>query len=174
MEEFVKYTEPVLEAAACHVDKACYKAKIKTEKDLSPVMPYVNAEARVISFDPEGPVIIFRLGRYKVALRPYELAVATVPDLIEGREAVSSAVNYLNALWERRGAITPDNRERKRPQAFDIYKLLPKTNCRACGEASCLAFATKLALAELDIDSCIPLNEDTEAKERITKLVEGG
>ncbi|MFY9637706.1 MAG: (Fe-S)-binding protein, partial [Methanobacterium sp.] len=29
--------------------------------------------------------------------------------------------------------------------AMEIYRLLPKTNCAKCGEASCMAFATKLS-----------------------------
>jgi ArsR family metal-binding transcriptional regulator len=173
MEELIKYEEPVLEASSCHVDKACYKAKIKTENSLEPLMPYLNAAVRIMFYDPEEPVIIFKLGGYKVAVRPNELALAVVPDLIEGREAMLSTVDYLNDLWKRRESITPNHRGRKRPQAFDIYKLLPKTNCKACSEPSCLAFATKLALAELDIESCAPLNGDMAAKERIIKLIEG-
>ncbi len=27
---------------------------------------------------------------------------------------------------------------------IDVYKLLPKTNCRECGEANCMAYATRL------------------------------
>jgi acetyl-CoA decarbonylase/synthase complex subunit gamma len=26
---------------------------------------------------------------------------------------------------------------------IDVYKLLPKTNCKECGEENCMAFATK-------------------------------
>ncbi|MDA8160126.1 MAG: hypothetical protein M0T76_05315 [Desulfobacteraceae bacterium] len=173
MEEFITCEEPTLESAACHIGKACYKARMKTVKDLSPVMPYVNAVAKVISFDTEEPVIIFRLGSYKVALRPGELSVATVPDLIEGREAILATVVFLNDLWERRETITPNQRSRKRPQAFGIYKFLPKTNCALCGESSCLAFATKLALAELDVESCLPLQADQAAKGHILQLIAG-
>ncbi|MGQ9744637.1 MAG: (Fe-S)-binding protein [Dissulfurimicrobium sp.] len=173
MEELIKYEEPVLEAASCYVDKACYKAKIKTENSLVPLMPYLNAVAKIIFYEPEEPVIVFKLGGYKVAVRPNELALASVPDLIEGREAMLSTVSYLNDLWKRRESITPNHRRRKRPNAFDIYKMLPKTNCKACSEPSCLAFATKLALAEVDIDLCVPLNDDMVAKERIIKLIEG-
>jgi len=37
---------------------------------------------------------------------------------------------------------------------LDIYKLLPKTNCRQCGLATCLAFAMQLAKKTLPIDKC--------------------
>ncbi len=32
---------------------------------------------------------------------------------------------------------------------IDVYKLLPKTNCKECGEANCMAFATKVVNGEL-------------------------
>jgi len=37
---------------------------------------------------------------------------------------------------------------------LDIYKLLPKTNCRQCGLATCLAFAMQLAKKALPIEKC--------------------
>ncbi|TAM34390.1 acetyl-CoA decarbonylase/synthase complex subunit gamma [bacterium] len=37
---------------------------------------------------------------------------------------------------------------------LDIYKLLPKTNCRQCGLATCLAFAMQLAKKTVTIEKC--------------------
>jgi len=37
---------------------------------------------------------------------------------------------------------------------LDIYKLLPKTNCRQCGLATCLAFAMQLAKKAVVIEKC--------------------
>jgi len=37
---------------------------------------------------------------------------------------------------------------------LDIYKLLPKTNCRQCGLATCLAFAMQLAKKAVAIEKC--------------------
>ncbi len=40
---------------------------------------------------------------------------------------------------------------------IDIYKLLPKTNCKECGQENCMAFATKIVNREITIDQCPPL-----------------
>lgn len=40
---------------------------------------------------------------------------------------------------------------------IDIYKLLPKINCKECGQDNCMAFATKLVNREVELDSCKPL-----------------
>ncbi|MDP3792027.1 MAG: acetyl-CoA decarbonylase/synthase complex subunit gamma [Candidatus Omnitrophota bacterium] len=37
---------------------------------------------------------------------------------------------------------------------LDIYKLLPKTNCKECGFATCLAFAMALAQKKVSLDKC--------------------
>lgn len=44
--------------------------------------------------------------------------------------------------------------------AMDVYRLLPKTNCAKCGEASCMAFATKLSEKETDLELCTQLAAD--------------
>jgi len=48
--------------------------------------------------------------------------------------------------------------------AMDIYKLLPKTNCEDCGEASCMAFATKLSEKEAQLDLCTELDPEAFAE----------
>lgn len=48
---------------------------------------------------------------------------------------------------------------------LDIYKLLPKTNCRQCGFATCLAFAMQLAKKAVSIDKCPPIS--AEAKQAL-------
>jgi len=40
---------------------------------------------------------------------------------------------------------------------IDVYKLLPKTNCKECGVENCMAFATKLVNREVSLDQCKPL-----------------
>jgi acetyl-CoA decarbonylase/synthase complex subunit gamma len=46
---------------------------------------------------------------------------------------------------------------------LDIYKLLPKTNCRECGFVTCLAFAMQLAKKAVSIDKCKYLSQDAKA-----------
>jgi len=43
---------------------------------------------------------------------------------------------------------------------MDIYRLLPQTNCEICGEASCMAFATKLSEKDTQLELCTELEDD--------------
>jgi len=38
--------------------------------------------------------------------------------------------------------------------AMEIFKLLPRTNCRDCNESTCLAFASKVFLGQKSLDLC--------------------
>jgi acetyl-CoA decarbonylase/synthase, CODH/ACS complex subunit gamma len=48
-------------------------------------------------------------------------------------------------------------------KALDIYKLLPKKNCKECGDPTCLTFAMKLAGGKADLDLCPYLDEQAKA-----------
>jgi acetyl-CoA decarbonylase/synthase complex subunit gamma len=47
---------------------------------------------------------------------------------------------------------------------IEIFKLLPKTNCKECGEPTCLAFAMKLAAGKADLSTCPYVSEEAKAK----------
>jgi acetyl-CoA decarbonylase/synthase complex subunit gamma len=53
---------------------------------------------------------------------------------------------------------------KKELSPIDIYKLLPKTNCKECGQENCMAFATKIVAREVNIDLCKPLVKPEHAK----------
>jgi acetyl-CoA decarbonylase/synthase complex subunit gamma len=47
---------------------------------------------------------------------------------------------------------------------IQIFKLLPKTNCKECGEPTCLAFAMKLAAGKAELDSCPYVSDEAKAQ----------
>lgn len=59
--------------------------------------------------------------------------------------------------------------------AFTVYNLLPKTNCKKCGESTCMAFAAKLLNQEKKVNDC-PLLEESQYKkggDELKKIFEG-
>lgn len=48
--------------------------------------------------------------------------------------------------------------------AVEIFKLLPKTNCRECGFSTCLAFASNLAAGKIELSACPYVSEEAKAK----------
>jgi len=47
---------------------------------------------------------------------------------------------------------------------LEIYKLLPRTNCKECGYPTCLAFAMKLAAKQAELKECPYVTEEAKAK----------
>jgi acetyl-CoA decarbonylase/synthase complex subunit gamma len=50
---------------------------------------------------------------------------------------------------------------------IQIFKLLPKTNCKECGVPTCLAFAMNLASGKAELDQCPYVSE--EAREKLAE-----
>jgi acetyl-CoA decarbonylase/synthase complex subunit gamma len=46
---------------------------------------------------------------------------------------------------------------------LEIYKLLPKTNCKDCGFPTCLAFAMKLAAKQAELAACPHVSEEAKS-----------
>jgi len=47
---------------------------------------------------------------------------------------------------------------------IQIYKLLPRTNCKDCGFPTCLAFAMKLAAKQIELSACPHVSEESGAQ----------
>lgn len=48
-------------------------------------------------------------------------------------------------------------------KGLDIFKLTPKTNCKDCGNPTCMAFAMKVAQGAVSIDKCPHMSEEALA-----------
>jgi len=48
--------------------------------------------------------------------------------------------------------------------AMEIFQLLDKSNCRECGEKTCLAFAGAVFTGRIDLDRCPKLDKETLAR----------
>jgi hypothetical protein len=57
-----------------------------------------------------------------------------------------------------------------------LYKLTPRTNCKECGFATCLAFATQVIVGQADLDSCSYLDpgELEPFRRQLAQQIEAG
>ncbi len=77
---------------------------------------------------------------------------------------IDGLIKLINRTWERRAEITPDTETHQRPPLMTVYKLLPQTNCRQCGEPTCYSFAIKLVASQKKLAECPPLYEPAYAE----------
>ena len=49
-------------------------------------------------------------------------------------------------------------------KGIDIFKLTPKTNCKECGNPTCMAFAMKVAQGAIPVEKCPHMSDDAKAQ----------
>ena len=157
----------------CLADANKIRFKAGFSRDIAGMLPYLNAVMPNATYNHEGQVLTFvREGRL-FTLYPRELAVAKAANTTDAYRLIDWLKDLINATYERRDELKPDYSLRSRPKPLEIYGWLPRTNCRKCGELTCLAFAARLLLGEQRIERCAPLftAEYAHLKEPLLEIV---
>lgn len=143
-----------------------FSAKARFAVDISEVLPYLNAILRGAIYFPEAQALTWKKGGHNITFHACEVATSNVEDRDGAEKELKGLIELVNRTWERRAEITPDTATRQRPAPMAIYKLLPNTNCKRCGEPTCYSFALKLAVSQRKLADCPPLSEPRYAEER--------
>jgi ArsR family metal-binding transcriptional regulator len=131
------------------------------EADISPVFPYINAELGGWDYDRRNRVLLLKLSPGKwVTLQRHEIAIRGARDQEESQALLKWIQGQINEIYERREEITPRYTSQAGLKVMEILKLLPMTNCKVCGYATCMAFAAALREGEITLPDCPPLGEE--------------
>lgn len=139
----------------------------ETDAAIDGVLPLLNAVLpNVVSYHPFSGVMTLRRRPGLITLNPDKVMITQVADVAEGLALLAAMRDLLNQTWARRDEIQPRHTGRRVPRPLDVYELLPRTNCRACGEATCMAFAFGLLENRHRPAECPPLADPTYAAQR--------
>jgi ArsR family metal-binding transcriptional regulator len=143
--------------------------------DVAEALPYLNAELPQGSYVGELPVLTFMDGRRMVSVFRDRIAVAKADDIVDAWATLEHVRGLVGDAWERRAHIRPSFELRQRPSALEIYKRLPQTNCKACGQATCMAFAWAVWRGEAEPRQCAPVfdGERGDLKEALQTICSG-
>jgi len=150
----------------CEPGAERFSAIARLTTDIREVLPYLNATLRGAVYNPGAPALTWKKGGHNIAFHPDRVAISNVPDREAAIQEVDGLVRLVNRTWERRGEIEPSYEVRRRPGMMEVYKLLPRTNCKTCGEASCFVFANKLVAGHAQLQDCSVLNESQYAAQQ--------
>jgi ArsR family metal-binding transcriptional regulator len=153
----------------CEPGAERYAAAARLTTDISEVLPYLNATLRGAVYHRAANALTWKKGGHNIAFHAYEIATSNVEDRAAAVEELDGLIKLVNRTWERRAEITPDYETHQRPTPMAVFKLLPQTNCKRCGEPTCFTFALKLAASQKKIADCPPLSESQHA-ERLAAL----
>ncbi len=139
----------------------------ETDAAIDGVLPLLNAILpNVVSYHPFSGVMTLRRRPGLLTFYPNKVMITQVADVEEGLALLASVRDLLNQTWARRDEIQPRPEGRRVPRPLDVYELLPRTNCRACGEATCMAFAFGLLESRHRPEECPPLADPAYAAQR--------
>lgn len=137
--------------------------------DISEALPYLNATLRGAVYNRAANALTWKKGGRTIAFHAHEIAASNVEDQEAAKKEIEGLITLVNRTWERRAEIAPDYETHQRPTPLAVYRLLPQTNCRQCGEPTCFTFALKLAASQRKIADCPLLGEPAYA-ERLAAL----
>ena len=165
----------VMVLAPCVADLTKVRLIAHLSGDLTGVFPYLNAVMPEASYNARGPTFTF-MDRYRmISAYPRRIAVAKADEIVDAWRVLEAIRSRVNAVWARRAEIEPCYEMRQKPPALEIFKRLPRTNCRACGEQTCLAFAIRVYLGETPVGKCRPVfaGEFAHLKDALIEICAG-
>jgi ArsR family metal-binding transcriptional regulator len=152
----------------CNPGSERYAARARLFVDISEILPYLNATLRGAVYLPSANALTWKKGGHNIAFHSYEIATSNVKDRDSAEKELKGLINLVNDTWESRSEITPDITICQRPTSMAVYKLLPQTNCKQCGEPTCYTFALKFIAAQRNLTDCPLLTEPKYEEKRST------
>jgi DNA-binding CsgD family transcriptional regulator/ArsR family metal-binding transcriptional regulator len=149
---------------AAYIDGGAYGARFELDCDLSPLFPYINAMADNARFYEKPVYIKFVLLHRLCAFYPRQGAFAPVRDVAEAMAFLPELIDFIADVSRQSATVTPNHKKFKPVSILDIYRLLPGTNCRTCGYATCMAFAAALSRQRTSMAQCPHLAPPVEEK----------
>jgi len=127
------------------------------DQDVSAALPYLNSVLGGFEYIPDPPSVTFKAQGKLITVHGRKIAINALKDEAEARKIVEWLKREINDAWDNRDSITSRYKGAPRPQLIEILKLLPRTNCRECGEPTCMVFAARVTEGAKGIEACAPL-----------------
>ena len=142
----------------------------KPSRSLAEVLPYLATLPGVAAYNPDPHILTFRRQAGFMTLYADRVYITQVRDTDEGLEILAALKDALNATWDNRQQLVAVTLARRAPRPLDVWTLLPQTNCRQCGEATCMAFAVSLLQHKRSVIECPLLQADDTLTDRRAAL----
>jgi ArsR family metal-binding transcriptional regulator len=150
----------------CIADPEKIRVIADVSGEIHEAFPYLNATLKGCIYNHQALTLTLKQGDKLITLHARHITLAKIEDEKEAEEMLKWLQNLVNETYRNRDSIEPNYSMSRELKPTDIYKLLPATNCKECGQASCFAFAFKLVRKETEIKKCSPLFSGKFAEKR--------
>jgi len=155
----------------CLADPEKLRVVAEFSDDVRDALPYLNAVLPRPVYNPLADTLTLQKNGRLITLYPHVVTMAKVWDEQDAHVTAHWLRDLINHTWQHREEISPCYERRIALQPLEVYQLLPRANCRRCGELTCLAFAIRLVQGEVGLAEC-PALVEREYEEKRTRLEE--
>lgn len=166
------YSDFTVKTPDCHVGLPVWVARFRLDTDVSQLFPYINAVAEDTMYYENPHYIKFMLDGIRCALYPDRAVATPFSDREEALSFIKRLIDFLNDLHSRMDSLEPNHKTHRHLSVFEIFKLLPQTNCGRCGFPTCMAFANSLSMGESDLGECADIESSgSENSDKLQSLL---
>jgi ArsR family metal-binding transcriptional regulator len=152
----------------CLADPMKIRVIAEVSEEIHEVFPYLNAVLKGCIYNHPANTLTIRKDQKLITLHALHITLAKIDDEKEAEELLEWLKELVNGTYDKRDQVEPNYSMAAELKALDLFKLLPGTNCKKCGEPTCLAFAVKLVGRDTEIARCDPLfSEEYQEKQKV-------
>jgi ArsR family metal-binding transcriptional regulator len=152
----------------CLADPEKIRVIAEISGEIHEAFPYLNATLKGCIYNHPALTLTIKKDGKLLTLHARHITLAKIEDEKEAEEILGWLKDLINETYAKRDRIEPNYSKGEELKALDIFKLLPGTNCKRCGEPSCLAFAVKVVGRDIEITKCDPLfSEKYQEKQKV-------
>jgi ArsR family metal-binding transcriptional regulator len=141
----------------CLADPDKIRAIVELDEEIQEAFPYINSLLKGCIYNHPAMILTVKKDGKLITLYPRKITIAKAVDENELLNTMEWIEGLLREVEERKRELQPNYSRGVELKALDIFKLLPGTNCRACDDPTCLAFAVKMLSGETTVVRCAPL-----------------
>jgi ArsR family metal-binding transcriptional regulator len=143
--------------------------------DVSKAFPYLASLIKQCSYDDNSKILSFKLDGKGIVVYANKITVTRLTSREEATQMLDKLKDLINRTYDDRQNIEPCYKKGIELKYLDVFKLLPGTNCKECGQPTCLTFATMLVRQEASIKQCLPLfgGRFEEKKKKLLEMLRG-
>ena len=134
------------------------------DEDIREVLPYLNTVLGGSGYTKDPPSLMLQIHGRLIALHPKKIAINALKNDEDAEKILEWLKREINQTWEKRAEITPSYGTPPKPQPMEVLKLLPKTNCRECGQPTCIVFASLVIQGVKGAEDCPQLSGEFRSK----------
>ncbi len=169
---FIKDYQLRIVLSDCNPSSQKVNAIVDLSEDITEILPYLNTALKGLHYFEEEKILTVKKKGRLITFWPRQIALTKLEDESEAREVMEELKQIVNETYANKDHIKATYTSRPALRPLDVFKLLPRNNCKGCGEATCMAFALKLANDELELERC-PLLFTKEFETNRLKIMKG-